>query len=237
MAGIKPEMLLWAIVGGIIPTFLWLWFWFSQDKKPVQTGFLSFLYIMGMVCVFLVFPLSHVILLTNLDQKEYVLAFAIIEEVIKVIVTALISFSVYRITKPTDYALYLITLALGFSGLENTLYLIEPSTGPISAFLFASNLRFIGATLLHTICVAIVGIMLGIAYYETAFMKWVHAVFGLGLAIGLHAIFNYFIMINTTRSIIISLSGLWFIGLIVVIIFGRIHRLAHFNEQALAGTL
>ena len=124
------------------------------------------------------------------------------------------------------------------------MYLIDPITkNNITSILFAGNLRFIGATLLHTVCVAIVGIMIGIAFYESAFMKWVHGVFGLGLAISLHAVFNYFIMINTTRSIMIGLAGLWFIGLIVIVIFGRIQKLGFYSPdnkqelESLAGVL
>ena len=244
MADVGLTTLLWAIVGGVIPTFLWMWFWFSQTKKPESTGFLSFLYIMGMVCVFIVFPLDHWILSTNLDQKEHLLAFAAVEEVIKVFITMVVAFGGTRTKKPTDYTLFLVTTALGFSALENTLYLIDPITkNNITSILFAGNLRFIGATLLHTVCVAIVGIMIGIAFYESTFMKWVHGIFGLGLAISLHAVFNYFIMINTTRSIMIGLAGLWFIGLIVIVIFGRIQKLSFYSSnnkqelESLAGVL
>jgi RsiW-degrading membrane proteinase PrsW (M82 family) len=238
MADVGLTTLLWAIVGGVIPTFLWMWFWFSQTKKPESTGFLSLLYIIGMVCVFIVFPIDHWIMTTQLNQKEHLLAFAGVEEIVKLLITALIAFGGNRTKKPTDYTLFLVTTALGFSALENTLYLIDPITqNNITSILFASNLRFIGATLLHTVCVAIVGIMLGVAFYENVFMKWVHGLFGLGLAIGLHGVFNYFIMINTTRSIMIGLAGLWFIGLIVIVIFGRIQKIGVYNklsEESLA---
>lgn len=235
MAGVSLTILFWAIVGGVIPTFLWLWFWFSQTKKPESTGFLSFLYIMGMMCIFIVFPIDHWILSTKLNQKEYILAFAGVEEIVKVFITIIIAFGGTRVKKPTDYTLFLVTTALGFSALENTLYLIDPLTqNNITSVLFAGNLRFIGATLLHTVCVAIVGIMIGISFYESNFMKWVHGLFGLGLAIGLHGIFNYFIMLNTTRSIMIGLAGLWFIGMIVVVIFGRLYKLTGYHEELLA---
>ena len=109
MADIGLTTLFWALIGGVIPTFLWMWFWFSQTKKPESTGFLSFLYIMGMVCVFIVFPIDHWILSTNLDQKEHLLAFAGIEEVIKVFITMVVAFGGTRIKKPTDYTLFLDT--------------------------------------------------------------------------------------------------------------------------------
>lgn len=232
MADITIKSLLWALVGGIIPTFLWLWFWFNQVKKPESTGFLSLLYILGMLSIIIVFPIDTLISQSNLDQKEYLLAFALVEEVTKVILTAAVAFRHRMIKSPGDYTLYLVTFALGFSALENTLYLIHPiSESSLSFVLFTGNLRFIGATLLHTTCVAIVGNMLGIAYYETRFMKWVHALFGLGLATGLHAIFNYFILLNTTRSIMIGLAGLWFIGIIVIVVFSRIQRFQTYRIQ------
>ena len=234
MADISIGSLFWAFLGGIVPRFLWLWFWFNQVKKPVSTGFLSLLYILGMLAVIIVFPIDTLISQSRLDQKEYLLAFALVEEVVKVVLTALVAFRNKRIDSAGDYTLFLVTLALGFSALENTLYLIHPiAENNLSFILFTGNLRFIGATLLHTTCVAIVGIMLGIAYYEGTFMKWVHALFGLGLAISLHAIFNYFILLNTTRSIMIGLAGLWFIGIIVIVIFGRIQKLQTYREQLL----
>jgi RsiW-degrading membrane proteinase PrsW (M82 family) len=232
MADISIVSLFWAFIGGVVPTFLWLWFWFNQVKKPESTGFLSLLYILGMLSVMIVFPIDTLISQSRLDQKEYLLAFALVEEVVKVALTAVVAFRTKRLIQPADYTLFLVTLALGFSALENTLYLIQPiSENNISFILFTGNLRFIGATLLHTTCVAIVGNMLGIAYYEGKFMKWVHGLFGLGLAIGLHAVFNYFILLNTTRSIMIGLAGLWFIGIIVIVIFGRIQKLQGYRTQ------
>jgi hypothetical protein len=68
-------------------------------------------------------------------------------------------------------------------------------------------------------------------------MKAMHGIFGLGLAISLHAIFNYFILVNTTRSIMIGLAGLWFIGIIVVVIFGRIQKLHTYGSLTAAEPL
>jgi RsiW-degrading membrane proteinase PrsW (M82 family) len=232
MADVGLTTLLWAIIGGVIPTFLWMWFWFNQDKETKSTVFLSFLYILGMICVFIILPFKYIIESTNLSEKEYLLVFAGIEEICKVLLTTLIAFRFSFLKKPTDYTLYLITVALGFSALENTLYLIEPITkNSISFVLFTGNLRFVGATLLHTVCVSIVGIMIGIAYYDTRFMRIIHGLFGLGLAIGLHAIFNYFILLNTTRSIMIGLAGLWFVGIIVVVLFGRLQTFHQYQSR------
>lgn len=232
MADISIVDILLAIVGGIFPTFLWLWFWYNQVERPQSRGFLSLLYIVGMIGVFIVIPIDSFILQSGISQKEYLLAFALVEEVLKVVATAAIAFRSRMIQRPTDYTIFLVTMALGFSALENTLYLLQPiSENNLTFILFTGNLRFIGATLLHTICVAIVGNMLGIAFYENTLMKWVHGIFGLGIAIGLHAIFNYFILLNTTRSIMIGLAGLWFIGISVIVVFGRIQRFHVYHGQ------
>ncbi len=237
MADISIVDILLAIVGGIFPTFLWLWFWFNQTEKPQSTGFLSLLYILGMVCVFIALPIDSIIRQSKLDQKEYLLAFALVEEVLKTILTAAVAFRHRMIKRPTDYTLFLVTLALGFSALENNLYLIHPiSQDNLTFVLFTGSLRFIGATLLHTTCVAIVGNMLGIAFNETRVMKFVHGLFGLGIAIGLHAIFNYFILLSTTRSIMIGLAGLWFIGITVIVVFGRLQKLQNYQDQSLRDT-
>ncbi len=234
MAGISINTLLWALVGGIIPTFLWLWFWFNQTKRPEHTGTISIMYILGMVCVFIVIPLNNIIEHSQLPQSQYLLAFAAVEEITKVLVTILIAFRRESIQHPEDYTMYLVTTALGFSGIENTLYLIQPIVQHnIGYVLMAGNLRFIGSTLLHTVCVAIVGIMVGIVHDEGWFIKLAHIIIGLGLAISLHGAFNYFIMVNTTRSIIIGLSGLWFVGMIVVVMFGRIQKLQQFRRETI----
>jgi hypothetical protein len=62
-------------------------------------------------------------------------------------------------------------------------------------------------------------------------MRIIHGLFGLGLAIGLHAIFNYFILLNTTRSIMIGLAGLWFVGIIVVVLFGRLQTFHQYQSR------
>ena len=52
----------------------------------------------------------------------------------------------------------MITAALGFASLENTLFIIKTfSDGGILSGVDIGNMRFIGATLLHTASSAIVG--------------------------------------------------------------------------------
>ncbi len=120
MAGINLKEILLAIIIGILPTFLWLWFWFNQDKENRKRGFLLLLYIAGMASLFLIFPFKEIIEKLNVPDREYIFIFAGAEEIIKVVVTAIIAFRSRFITKPTDYVIYLVTLALGLSALVIT---------------------------------------------------------------------------------------------------------------------
>ena len=61
MADISIVDILLAIVGGIFPTFLWLWFWYNQVERPQSRGFLSLLYIVGRIGVFIVIPIDSFI--------------------------------------------------------------------------------------------------------------------------------------------------------------------------------
>ena len=78
----------------------------------------------------------------------------------------------------TDYTIYLVTGALGFSALENTFYLISPiiQNEPLQSIVVTGNLRFFGATVLHTISVAIVGVLLGLAWRAGFFGKMIAAI-------------------------------------------------------------
>lgn len=233
MAGITLKEIILAFAIGILPTFLWLWFWFNQDKKNRKRGFLLLLYGVGMISLFAIFPFKTLVERLGIPTHEYVFVFAAAEEIIKVTITAIIAFRAKLITKPTDYTVYLVTLALGLSALENALYLVQPLLeNNITLVLFTGNLRFIGATLLHTVCVAIVGIMLGMTYYDKKITQWMHGIFGLGVAISLHAIFNYFILVGTTSSTLIGLIGLWLVGVIVFILFKRIQKTHQYQETS-----
>jgi hypothetical protein len=95
----------------------------------------------------------------------------------------------------------------------------------IGTIVITGNIRFLGATVLHTISVAIVGVLLGLAYSTNRFWKFVHAIIGLALASGLHTVFNYFIMKDTRQGTIIAIAGIWIVAVIVIILFDRLSAL------------
>ena len=226
MAGIELKTLLVAGLGGILPTFLWLWFWMKNDEeKPEPKRMIAVTYLVGLLGVLLMLPLQGI--LGNLPTTTTTtVIFAGIEELVKLILVGLVAFRATTIDEPTDYAVYLITGALGFSALENSLYLIAiVNQGDTASAILAGNMRFLGSTVLHTVTVAIIGIMIGLAFWKSKSSKILHGIIGLVFGIGLHTLFNYFILVDTGQSILTTFAGLWFVALIIIIIFQRLKDL------------
>lgn len=227
MADVSLNSILYAVLGGAIPTFLWLWFWLSKDDHPEPGMVLTLAFIGGALSVVALLPLRPYVENLPLNAQEIIVLYAALEEVSKVLVVALISFGSRTLVESTDYTIYLVTGALGFSALENTFYLISPiiQNEPLQSILVTGNLRFFGATVLHTISVAIVGVLLGLAWRAGFIGKLITALFGIVLATGLHSVFNYFIMQNTRQGTIIAIAGIWFIAVIIILIFDRLRAM------------
>ena len=227
MAGISIDTYLWAAVGGVLPTFLWLWFWLEESDHDSSPLLIGLAYIGGMIGVLILLPLKPYVVGLNLSTNQITVLYAILEEVVKFSIVALITFGSASIHDGSDYVVYLITGALGFSALENTLYLVTPilQNSPVNTIVITGNLRFFGATVLHTMSVAIVGVILGLAYSAGIFIKSIHAIVGICLAAGLHIAFNYFIMQGTRQGTIIAIAGIWFVAVIVILLFDRLRAL------------
>jgi RsiW-degrading membrane proteinase PrsW (M82 family) len=209
----------------MVPTFLWLWFWLTEEddhKEPVLLVILTFLG--GAVGVLLLLPLKPLIQSIALTPQTITVLYAFLEEVIKYSLVVLIAFNSGAITRATDYTIFLVTGALGFSALENTLYLIKPiaANTDLGLILITGNMRFLGATVLHSISVALIGVLIGLAYAGRSSLRALYTIIGLILATGLHTVFNYFIMQDTRQSTIIAISGVWIVAVIVILLFDRL---------------
>lgn len=228
MADISLSTILYAAAGGIIPTFLWLWFWLTEEsdhKEPI--GLVIFTFIGGAIGVLLLLPLKPLVASLGLDADTITVVYAFLEEVIKYNIVAMIAFRSGAITRATDYTIFLVTGALGFSALENTLYLIKPIAlgHDLGSIILTGNIRFLGATVLHSISVALIGVLIGLAHTASAVWRKFYALVGLVMATGLHTVFNYFIMKGTRQSTIIAIAGVWIVAVIVILLFDRLRAL------------
>jgi RsiW-degrading membrane proteinase PrsW (M82 family) len=113
----------------------------------------------------------------------------------------------------------MLTVALGFSAVENTLFLINPiMTEGLLSTIVTGNFRFFGATLLHLLSSSIIGVTLALSYYKSSTTKITYAIFGVILAIILHAAFNLFILNSASGNIIQVFAFVW-LGIVILLLF------------------
>lgn len=215
-----PEVLLYALLGGLIPTMVWLWFWLKEDKAHPEPRLLILIsFVAGMIAVPLVIPLERAVA-TVATGGLMVLLWAMIEEGMKFLVAYIAILRHKEMNEPVDAVIYMITVALGFAALENALFLISPiSQDLLAETVLTGNLRFIGATLVHTLCSGLIGIAIALFFYRGHLARDVAAAVGIILATSLHALFNFSIITLTGKSegLLTAFFGLW-IGVIVLIL-------------------
>jgi len=223
----NPKILVLALLGGIIPSLFWLWFWLKEDrKKPEPKELLTIIFIMGMIAVIFVLPIQKFIRAQVGSNELELMLWASAEEVMKLLAVVIILWGTKHIEEPIDWPIYMITVALGFAALENTLFLIEPlSLQQTTVGLLTGQLRFLGSTLLHTVSSAIVGMALGLSFHMESWHKKWYLLVGLLLAIALHSTFNFFIMKNNGNDFLQVFSFLWVVTIIIMLLFEKLRRM------------
>jgi RsiW-degrading membrane proteinase PrsW (M82 family) len=216
-------------ISGIMPTFLWLFFWLREDRfKPEPRGLLALTFIGGALAVFLILPLEKVALELGILGIEKIFFFAAAEEIAKLLVVFLISFNSSYLDEPIDYAIYLITGALGFAATENVLFLLAPSLQNNTSFIIETGtLRFLGATILHSVLAAVLGIIIGFVFYKKRSVRFLYSIMGLIIVIILHTLFNYFIIRYVELNGLLILGVLWLVTLIIIGLLERVRRINH----------
>ena len=210
---------IYGIVAGMLPSLLWLWFWLKEDNlhdEPKKT--LAGCFIIGMVMVFIALPFEWAAQQMFPDAFHRYIAWAVIEEILKFAAAFIAVFWAFKLSEPVDAMIYMITAALGFAAVENTLFLLGVvNAGNIGFTIATGNMRFIGATLLHVIASGSVGFMLATAFYHGKSVKILAGIVGLAVAIALHAAFNLAIITSTAVDTLRVFAWVW-AGVIVLII-------------------
>jgi len=222
----EPIVLLFAFIGGVLPALLWLAFWLLEDRcQPEPKRYIFFSFIAGMVVV-----LPFVLPLERLAAQYYsgfllLLAWAAIEEVFKFLAAYLVALRTRVFDEPLDAIIYMVTAALGFSALENVLFLIGPlGHGDVLRTVVTGDLRFIGATLLHTLSSATIGLGLALTFYKPGRVRLLATGIGLILAIMLHTLFNFFILRGDGGATFWIFLCIWF-GIIAILLL--VERVKH----------
>jgi len=226
-----PKTLLFAFLGGIVPSLLWLWFWLKEERSEKEPKkIITAVFILGMISVIFVIPLQKFIQANVLNANTELILWAGVEEIIKYLVVVIILWNTRFIDRPIDWPIYLITSALGFAALENTMFLLKPfSLGETTVGLLTGSLRFLGSTLLHSIASAVIGIALGLSFYMDSFLKKIYLIIGITLATTLHTVFNFFIINNKGSDFISVFAFLWVVTIIIMLLFEKMRRMSGEN--------
>jgi len=211
---------------GIIPALVWLWFWLKEDTHPEPAKMLTLSFIGGMIAVIVALPLQRIVYDTVADQNTSFVLWAIIEELAKFVIVYYIALSRKVTDEPVDNIIYLIVSALGFVALENALFLVDMvHTGDFAGIIMTSNLRFMGASLLHTLSSATIGICMALSFYRSIWFKQMYLLIGIVFAILLHTSFNLFIIKQAEGSVFLVFGAVWFAIIIVMLFFERVKRI------------
>ncbi len=216
------ESIAYALLLGVLPALLWLWFWVQEDNlHPEPRSILILTFVAGALTVIATIFIEHFISILfsgdALITTRYVL-WAATEEISKLVTVIIIAMGSREMDEPIDAMIYCITAALGFAALENSLYIFTHlSNGDMTAGLISGNVRFMGATLLHVVSSASIGFMIGLAMYKNALIRTISLMVGVILATTLHTSFNLSIIGVKSDTEVLKIFG-WVWGAIIILL-------------------
>jgi RsiW-degrading membrane proteinase PrsW (M82 family) len=220
--------IIYALLGGVLPALLWLAFWLREDaKRPEPKGVLLRTFLLGMLAVILVLPGQRYVntLFPHTTFFVFVL-WAALEEVFKLGAAYFGGLSSVAEDEPLDALVYMLTAALGFVALENTLFILGPLTGhDIIGGFITGNLRFIGASLLHIVSSGIIGGVLALTFGQPFAKRAPLLLLGIVGAILFHALFNVFISSGLDTHIFAAFVLVWAGIATLLLFFERVKRL------------
>ena len=224
-----------AILIGFLPAVLWLWFWLKEDPHPEPRRVLAATFLAGMIVVpvalFLEKTAYYFLLkwgMANFGAFSFslFLIWAGIEEYLKYFAAKIAALRRASFDEPVDAPIYLITAALGFAALENIFFLFKTFLATPELGLITGEMRFLGATLLHIVTSAIVGISIAFSFFHPE-KRSRNAFGGLMLAILLHALFNLFIIKSEESGILNVFIFVWIGAIALLFFFEKIKKISN----------
>ncbi|HVW71685.1 MAG TPA: PrsW family glutamic-type intramembrane protease [Candidatus Paceibacterota bacterium] len=227
----------YAFLAGILPALIWLLFLLREDaKNPEPKRLIALAFLGGMAAVILALPLEHMACqylggCTATPLPPVIVAWALIEEMLKYLIVAGAILWRKDVDEPLDYVVYMLTAALGFAALENALFLMAPfAAGQYAQGFLTDDLRFVGSTLLHTIASSTIGFALAFSLRFELLLRTVIVGAGLILAVALHALFNFLIISQGGASALPAFFTVW-TG--IVVLFALFEVLKRYENRLL----
>lgn len=228
-AAITPGMVFIALLGGILPATFWLWFWLKEDQlNPEPRGLILLSFLVGMLATTFAYPIEKYIA-SHVSGNDFTLLalWSLTEESLKFLGIYIVALKSKYFDEPIDAVIYFMTIALGFSALENTMFLFTPlGNGDAAAIILLGNFRFIGATLLHIAASGFVGVMLALAFYQVRAQRILASIIGLLGAVILHTLFNFSIIVSDGAFLSQIFIILWMFLIGILFVCEKIKKLA-----------
>lgn len=189
-----------SLVFGLLPGFAWLIFYMSEDPHPEPKRLIVLTFFAGIAFGFFTIVIEQGFngALGNVGVTEFsilsLLGLALIEELMKFCAAYFAVGKSPLLNEPMEHMLYMIVAAMGFATLENigAISNIPFPGAAIGMFFETSSLRFVGATLLHSLTSGIVGYHWALGIARKSVVK--NLCIGFALAAVLHGAFNYLII-------------------------------------------
>lgn len=225
----------------VLPVLFWIWFFRRQDKiDPEPKPLLTKLFRLGFLAMFFAFLIEVVIDgalgIDNITERYGVdglpildgafvlilLSFFLagpIEELMKYLILKRLIFKNSHFNQVADGIIYGVTLALGFSFIENTGYFIDLYYSlPETDFMIVTVVRGVSTTLLHVAVTGLTGLYVGWDRFSKDKRRNL-SLWGVFLASLFHGMYN--IIIFFPMGIWINLA---FVLLILLFLVWELHR-------------
>jgi protease PrsW len=187
---------------GLAPGLFWLWFFYRRDLEPEPIRLVVVSFFVGALICFLAIwvqlKVSGVIrsaypLLPQQTRGiiDMTIVAPVSEEILKFLATLLILRCIKEFDEPLDGIIYGVSVALGFATLENIGYVLKASQTSFEVLTATAVTRAVLSVPAHSLYACLWGYALGYAhFYKEGRVSPLYPLFGLGLGIMTHSLFN-----------------------------------------------
>lgn len=180
---------------GFLPGIIWLLFFLQEDSKRSEPKrLIASTFLWGGLATFVVLPLQiaakYFLFAGGVVDGNWmhIVALATIEEILKFAAVYFWISGRKEFDEPIDAMVYMVVASLGFATVENVATVLRATSAPELL-----TLRFIGATLLHSLASGIIGYYWSRGIIKRKVLQYVLA--GIVVASAFHAVFNYLMVI------------------------------------------
>jgi len=196
-------MVIVALVIGLLPGFAWLVFYLGEEPHPEPKRFVALTFIVGIAFGFFTIGIEELFNTAagSIGIQELslisLLTLALIEELMKFAAAHFVIAKNTEFAEPVDAMIYMVVAALGFATLENigavaNIAVSGSQTAVIASVFQTVSLRFVGATLLHSLTSAIIGYYWALGLARKKGMRYL--IPGFAAATIVHTTFNYLVL-------------------------------------------